>query len=238
LGFCLSFNNQIKAQDYINKTVKNKNGNISLITFRSGTVKKAMVSDQLFKDYLSLSPDTELRLEKSEVKNKFTDEKYTQYYKNIPVEYGIYNLHYKNGDLTSMNGEMFSTDNIITTSPKISAIDAFSLAVKSVGAQKYMWEDEDYVANNSYKKPKGELVLLPVQNGENSYNLTLAYKFDIYAAEPISRAIIYVDALEGRILASDALLKHTGEHYAKIAHLDFRKSFLGQLKPDIVEPKL
>jgi hypothetical protein len=36
----------------------------------------------------------------------------------------------------------------------------------------------------------------------------LAYKFNVYAAEPLSRADIYVDATNGEILLNDAIIKH------------------------------
>ena len=106
-----------------------------------------------------------------------------------------------------MNGEIFR-DGKASSNPGISADAAFLSAVKSVGAQSYMWEDAAYIAQNEYKKPAGELVYLPVSDGINSYRLKLAYKFDVYAAQPISRANIYVDATSGNILAVDAIMKH------------------------------
>ena len=106
-----------------------------------------------------------------------------------------------------MNGEIFR-DGKASSNPGISADAAFLSAVKSVGAQSYMWEDAAYISENDYKKPVGELVYLPVSDGINSYRLKLAYKFDIYAAQPISRAYIYVDATSGNILAVDAIMKH------------------------------
>src|SRR5690606_28351291 len=36
----------------------------------------------------------------------------------------------------------------------------------------------------------------------------LAYKFDIYAVQPLSREYVYVDALDGKILMTDAIIKH------------------------------
>jgi Zn-dependent metalloprotease len=39
-------------------------------------------------------------------------------------------------------------------------------------------------------------------------DISLAYKFNVYAAEPLSRADIYVDATSGKILLNDAIIKH------------------------------
>lgn len=206
LGFTFSAN----AQEYIDKKITDSKGNIHLITFKSGKYLTGKSSLDMLSSLLSLSPDSEMRLQKSKQNGDFLDENYQMFYNNLKVEFGRYNLHYKNGNLTSMNGNIFSVDNSLV-SPRISANDALSKALTYVNARKYMWEDTEYVASNSYRKPQGELVLLPVQSGKDEYNLQLVYKFDIYAAQPISRAIIYVDALEGRIVFSNAVLKHHGE---------------------------
>ncbi len=198
------------AQEYIDKKITDSKGNIHMVTFKNGKNLTVSNPSDLFTSVLKLSPGTEMRRQKSETNGAFVDENYQMFYNNLKVEFGRYNLHYKNGNLMSMNGNVFSTQNAVTTA-RISASDAFSNALRYVNAEKYMWEDADYVAQNSYRKPQGELVLLPVQTGEAEYSLQLVYKFDIYAAKPLSRAIIYVDALEGRIVFSNAVLKHHGE---------------------------
>lgn len=203
-GFGFSAN----AQEYIDKKITEKNGNISLVTFKSNANLKSASKADLFKDILKLPAGAELKLTKSEkdATGNFLDEKYQLYYQNVKVEFGIYNLHYKNENLTSMNGEIFSNSNA-NTSPKISAQSALDKATQSVGAQKYMWDDASSNVDN-YKKPAGELVLLPIQQTDESYKLVLAYKFDIFASQPMSRAYIYVDAANGNILLSDAIIKH------------------------------
>ncbi|MBN9336453.1 MAG: peptidase M4, partial [Chryseobacterium sp.] len=201
-----------KAQEYIEKKITEKNGNISLVTFKSTADLKSASKTDLFREILKLSAGAELRLMKSEkdTKSNFSDEKYQLYYNNVKVEFGIYNLHYKNGNLTSMNGEIFDTKNA-NISPKISSQNALDKAIQSVGAEKYMWDDVDSNVDN-YKKPSGELVLLPIQQADESYKLFLAYKFDVFASQPMSRAYIYVDAATGQILLSDAIIKHANGH--------------------------
>lgn len=206
VGFSFSAN----AQDYIEKKITDTKGNINLITFKKNNQLTAATSSDLFTTLLNLSPGAEMKLQKSQTNGAFLDENYQMYFTNLKVEFGRYNLHYKNGNLTSMNGDIFSTKNAVTT-PRISASEAFSKAIGYVNARKYMWEDAEYISNNSYKKPTGELVLLPVQTGEDEHSLLLVYKFDIYAAQPISRSIIYIDALEGRVVFSNAVLKHNAE---------------------------
>ena len=211
LGLTL-FSNIVSGQDLVDKKINNENGGISLVVFKENAGLTSASVKTLFKDILNLQPTEELRLLKSEkdFTGKFTDDRYQLYQNNIKVEGGVYILHYQNGKLISMNGELFQ-DGKASANPVISSDAAFSAAVKSVGAQSYMWEDAGYIAQNDYKKPAGELVYLPVSGVNNSYRLKLAYKFDIYAAQPISRAYIYVDAANGNIVAVDPIMKHANQ---------------------------
>jgi len=210
LGLVLGSVTDLSAQNYIDKKIKDEQGHINLVTFKDNSNLTSSSTNTLFAEVLKLSPNVELRLSQNLADGRFSDEKYKMFFNNIPVEFGGYNLHYKDGKLTSMNGEIFATDNA-KTSPQISAESAFQKALISINAKKYMWEDAAYVAENKYKKPEGQLVLLPVMTAAGETTLYLAYKFDIYAAEPISRAIVYVDAVDGRIIFSNAVLKHQSQ---------------------------
>ncbi|MBF8455887.1 M4 family metallopeptidase [Kaistella sp. G5-32] len=209
LGMLLSFTDSISAQDLVKQRITNANGGVSLVVFNDNSNLNESSVKTIFQDILKLRPTEELRLLKSEkdFTGKFTDAKYQLYQNNIKVEGGIYFMHYQNGKLISMNGEIFQDDKTSST-PVLSSNAAFQQAVKSVGAEKYMWEDAAYIAENTYKKPTGELVYMPVSQGADKYSLVLAYKFDIYAAQPLSRDYIFVDATEGRIIAVDPILKH------------------------------
>ena len=159
LGLLISFN-KVSAQDYVEKTTNNVNAGVSLVVFKENSGLTSASAKGLFKDILNLQPTEELRLIKSEkdFTGKFTDDRYQLYQNNIKVEGGVYILHYQGGKLISMNGEIFR-DGKASSNPGISPDAAFLSAVKSVGAQSYMWEDAAYIAENDYKKPAGELVL-------------------------------------------------------------------------------
>lgn len=204
-----SLPNTISAQEYVNKKIIEKNGNVSLVTFNSDKAS-SLIPSNLFRDVLNLSSDSDLKLlsTTSDSKTNLSDEKYQQYYKDIIVEFGNYNLHYKGGKITSMNGEVFQTEHVNTVA-SVSSSQAFQKAMSHVSANKYMWDPE--YAHGDYKKPTGQLVILPIQQSDNSYQLVLAYKFDIFAAEPISRAYIYVDAVKGNVIFSDAIMKHSDQ---------------------------
>lgn len=200
---------QVNAQSYVDKKTTDENGKISLVTFKNSSGINSSSINSVFQEILKLSSSDELKLAKSELdfSGKFIDEKYQQYFKGIPVHGGVYNVHYKGDKVSSINGEIFQDFNAVAT-PSISASQAFNNAVAKIGATKYMWEDAAYTSNNEYKKPTGELVFLPVYQGNGKHSLMLTYRFDIYAAEPISRSNVYVDAFTGRVIAIDPIMKH------------------------------
>ena len=113
-----------------------------------------------------------------------------------------------------MSGEFYQLDNV-NTRPSLSKEQAFNRALQQIGASKYLWDSPAEAKLNDYQKPAGELVLLPLtdedNNGKKTEQLRLAYKFDIYATNPVSRGDIYVDAVTGVTLLYNATIKHLGE---------------------------
>ncbi|MBE7441974.1 MAG: M4 family metallopeptidase [Flavobacteriales bacterium] len=147
----------------------------------------------------------------------FTHYRYQQIINNIPVKLGMYIAHVKNGMVISMNGELFS-QNINSNSVNISESKALSKALDFVGATKYKWEiaaEENHLkweqnnANATYY-PTGKLIYIN-KNGKPSNELKLAFVFNIYAQEPLSRQEVYVDAANGEIIWSENKIHHVDE---------------------------
>lgn len=131
-------------------------------------------------------------------------ERIQQYYKGVKVEYGTVILHSKEGSVVSINGELYNASNLNLT-PALSPKSGMQYALNSVNAQKYLWEDKEQAAEMNYKMPQGDLVVFPkILSGE----IRLAYKYDIYALQPIAREEVYVDANTGEILFKNAIIKH------------------------------
>jgi Zn-dependent metalloprotease len=138
---------------------------------------------------------------------------FQQYNNKIKVEHGVFKAISKNNIVQGFTAEYYNLASI-SSAPDLSESSALQKAFDFVGATSYAW---DYVATlgNSpehvaaYNKlyPKGELVMVD-DYGTEAIDITLAYKFNIYAAEPLSRADIYVDATNGKILLNDAIIKH------------------------------
>ena len=134
----------------------------------------------------------------------FIHQRFQQFYKGIKIEFGTVITHRKDGNVVSVNGELYNADGLNLT-PNLTISQSFQKALDFVGAQEYLWEDKISAEAMNYSKPSGELVILPIVNmGE----IKLAYKFDIYAKTPISRDEIFVDATSGEILYKNPIIKH------------------------------
>ena len=206
------------AQD-ANKNVKQKfmdeRGKPSLITFNENSSYKATDAQNAFKEQLQLKDNSSFSKVKSETdKLGVSHDKFQLFYQGIKVEFSTYSLHSKVGKLESMSGEFYQLDNI-NTRASLSKEQAFARALKQVGAAKYLWENAAEANFNNYKKPTGDLVILPLVDEDNTgkkvEQFRLAYKFDIYATNPVSRGDIYIDAVTGATLFYNATIKHLGE---------------------------
>lgn len=156
---------------------------------------------------------------------------YQQYYKGIKVEHGSYKAFVKNGVVAFYNGAWFSAADNMATQPLLNEAQALAAAKALVGAKKYAWEEvqESLAAATDPKLkaalneelagylPKGEIVYVKDFSARGYATLRLAYKFNIYAAVPLSREWVYVDALSGKILLVDHILKHVNDDKGKPA---------------------
>lgn len=209
------FTSQANAQE-VKKKITDKRGKPSLIIFTENSAYRDTDSQKAFKEQLELKDNSSFTKTKSENdKLGFLHEKFQLFHQGIKVEFSTYTVHSKSGKIESMSGEFYQLDNV-NTHQGISKEKAFDLALKQIAAANYLWESPSESKINNYKKPQGELVLLPVvdedENGKTNEQLRLSYKFDIYATNPVSRGDIYIDAVTGKTLFYNAIIKHLGEH--------------------------
>ncbi len=158
----------------------------------------------IFKQYLEMTPADDLKLMKSEADQLgYVHEKFQQYYKGVKVEGATYTAHSKTGLVKTLTGNFQGIKELDVT-PSVSKTTAFSKAVARVGATTYAWESRVKNGFPGYEKPAGELVI--VSDEEKNIEPTLAYKFDIYAAEPVYRAYVFIDAKTGSYVKEDQLI--------------------------------
>lgn len=142
----------------------------------------------------------------------YTHYRFQQTINNVPVKFGIYLAHVKNGLVESVNGELMDKINNPTVA-SLTESAALNIALNHVGAQSYKWElaeEEEHLKleqndPNATFFPKGELVLLN-DAGNISKDLKLVYSFNIYAQEPFGRKEVYVDAISGEIIWEEDLI--------------------------------
>lgn len=197
LLFCAAFVLQVSAQEglSVNKRIKfNKE--------MSSTEATAQFLKKFNLDESNTFQNTIVNEDRTGMKH----EKMQQYYNGIKVEFGTLIIHSKNNTVKSINGEVYN-GNGVNLSPGLSPQEAFEKAKAFVGAQQYLWSNPAEATAINYSKPTGELVLLPEMDTYSGL-LNLAYKFDIYATQPVSRGEVYVDAQNGQILFNNKIIKH------------------------------
>lgn len=173
---------------------------------------------QVLNQVLSLKAEEDFAFQKEESDALGMNHvKYSQKYRGFNVEYGTYTLHHKEGKVVSISGNYIDAPSAKLIQ-SISEEQALEKALEFVGAQKYMWEE---MGNEQWKKtldnnssatwyPKAELVICKdfmATTKEQELRPVLAYKFDVYASQPVSRAYIYVDAETGKIIHVNSIIK-------------------------------
>ncbi len=163
----------------------------------------------VLREELQLPKEADFKLYKEETDPVFGKLlRYQQYFEGVKVEFGRYYVHAQNGVIVSINGEYKPIEKF-NINPSISEAQAFEAAKKFIGAQKYAWETNN-VPGYTKGVPQGELVIVEDINPahRDTYKTyRLAYKFDIYASEPVSRDYVYVDAQTGKVLFKNSIIK-------------------------------
>lgn len=172
---------------------------------------------QLLRRELALGPNDELRPLRSETDALgMAHARFQQYYQGVKVEHGTYSTHSRSGQVQTLTGELKRPAGL-RVQPTLNAATARQRALVAVGATRYMWQEaaeeralrqQTGNATATYL-PAGELVVVgDFRQPAATRPLVLAWKFDVYAQQPVSRANVYVDAHTGQVVLTDAIIKH------------------------------
>lgn len=156
---------------------------------------------------------------------------YQQYFKGLKVERAIY-LEHSNNDSNSVvttNGmvcEGMSGSEV----PQITEVAALEAALTHVNATEYYWENDsieyfhklDSILGDTTFYPIGELVWALTGDSICPSNYTLAWKFEIFASDPIYHSNVYINAGTEEFLKEENLISHaTGTFHHMFYNMDF-----------------
>ena len=198
-----------QAQDaarIANKVIGN-DGQPELVQFTAEgkAALRGLSGDQVLRQQLALTNADQMVQRTAETDQLgMVHQRFAQYYQGIRVEHADYLIHTKGGAVESINGD-FEKISGLSITPSVSEKAALNQALARVGAKTYMWQTGE--ANADAFKPTGELVIVRDSRVENGPQV-LAWKFNVYAAAPISRAYVYVDAHSGDVVLTDKIIKH------------------------------
>lgn len=178
------------------------------IKFREGKELDYSKLKSFFQSTFRLSPQIDFQILNSEKDQLgLTHYRLVQTLNNYPVEGTMYIVHTRNNKIVAMGGQIFDQVNVpnaLVISEKV----ALSRALSYVAAEKYRWESASTEAHLKEVTgnpaatwyPKGAMVVVAEKGIFGKENLRLAYKFDIYAEQPLKRNFVFVDASNGEIL--------------------------------------
>ena len=219
---------QLLAQpEVVDLTLSPDRGTPYLITLDPASKASTAGADKLIADYFGLRKGTdEIRLDRTTVNREGT--RFTLYkrlYRGIPVEHDRYNILADESGPRAIVAEHYALRDDINVSPTLSRDEALAAAQAYVGAELYAWEqvERDYVrgvwapelaerieAELAQVRPGGELTIVNDYDTPTN-DLDLAWKFNLYASKPLSRAWVYVNAHTGKIMLYDRIIKHASQ---------------------------
>jgi Zn-dependent metalloprotease len=187
----------------------------SYVAFKPGFEKDPATFTSWIKNNFKINSNitfSEMRTDKDNL--GMSHIRYQQVLNGAPVEHGILIVHVKNGQVVSFNGLIYKDGP--SNSAGISASSALTKAKNHIGATTYKWElqeEEEHLKweqndPNATYFPAGDIVYTTPSGSFDSKDLKLAYKFNIYAHEPMSRSEIYVDAQTGQIINDVEIIHH------------------------------
>ena len=218
---CLAFltlTTQLSAQSLLGKATSVENPNSPAlvpthVVFDASTAPTFADQASFVNRAIGLSATATSKLMRKETDDLgFTHFRYQQTLRNFPIEEAVYIYHVKDNKLLVAGGFWLTDEALLAidrkVNDKLTEKTALKAALKHVKADKFKWEladEEDLLKAETGDKaatyfPKGEKVFVKFTDEWNTEGVRLAWKFNIYAHEPVSRRDVYVDAENGRIL--------------------------------------
>jgi len=187
------------------------------IKFNSKTAPLVSNLAQQIKIWYSLDDNYQFKLINIDKDNLgFEHHRFQQYYEGYEVKNMVVYVHVKNEKVHMVNGQLETRfDKGFSFSTEF--LNALSTAQKYIGAKTYKWEvpqEEWLLSSHKNQKrsthfPKQKLVIAPRQwDIENVESYHLCYELDMFAHQPESRNIVYIDANNSEVILDESLIRH------------------------------
>jgi Zn-dependent metalloprotease len=200
----------------------------SLIRMQEGkSVLPAESARQALEQLLQLRPGIDYLVLEKQVKlpGNLEVAEYQQFYKGIKVDRSRYKAFIREGRVLFFAGSWYAVPSSLPLQAKLQKTAALERAKGNFNAKKYAWEAAEELIRaekNANRKrqleselaeyqPGGELVVVEHFRKEGIAEMRLAFKFNIYAIDPMRRAWVYIDAENGETLLRDEIIKHADE---------------------------
>jgi Zn-dependent metalloprotease len=145
-------------------------------------------------------------------------------YNGVNLIHAKYKAFVKDSEVKFISMEHYSFDKQMNKSAGLTKNQARGFATKYVDADIYVWETISNLLSKTVNKkevsrleaiykdvyPSGELVYVD-DYSTTKVDLKLAYRFNMYASEPVYRADVFIDAQSGKTLLEDAIIKHANK---------------------------
>lgn len=211
LGVALTLSSLGIAQNYLSSEYVetkrvNEKGVVKFISFKPEAHVPVRNSENILKQITQLEGTSNtLKKVKSETdlwgsQHDF----YKQYFNEVEVVHKSYTIHSKDGVITSMNGDLSKIDLPADKSGLKTSAEVYKLGLVDLGS--------GYEIADELKKiiPAGTLAVLP-KNMERPAD-RYVYIFNILSKKPGDIEKVYMDAVTGKVLKKEGLLK---THQAK-----------------------
>tara|TARA_B110000902_G_C14294279_1_gene582487 strand:- start:6704 stop:10513 length:3810 start_codon:yes stop_codon:yes gene_type:complete len=240
-GFCLLFSNFLSAQKENNQNLEKKlKTNSKVASFfmnkdrKTPSMIKMSSSANLTVENVPGFLKNVLQIKNRAFQIKLTDRlvskngsetiTFSATYNDVNLMHAKYKAFVNHEEVKFISLEHYSLDPKMNKAKSLSIDQARAYASKYVDADVYVWETISNSLSKTVNKkqvsrleamykevyPSGELVYVNDFTTPEA-DLTLAYRFNMYASEPVYRANIFVDAQSGKILLEDAIIKHADE---------------------------
>ncbi len=146
----------------------------------------------------------------------FEHHRFQQKYQGYEVKNMVVYVHIKNGKVHMVNGQL-ETRFTKTFNYSMQFLNALNIAKKHIGATSYKWhipQEEWLLSTHKNEKksthfPNRKLVIAPQNwNIEQVDSYQLCYELDMFAHEPETRNVVYINANNGQIVLDESLIRH------------------------------